>query len=255
MKLIIGNKIRRYMTHENKVKFKSKIIEDFPIKYQVELINLVKNLINSSAVRFWLINPKIDFKGIVSYNVDKQTEEVYQNKYSGMDPIHPSRFENTDITVICSDTLMSNNEWRNSDFYKEFMAPRHYDHDADVFFRSGGKIIAVLSILRDDNIGPFDNRDLDLLRCLQPFMEYTLNNIYLPQRFTEREYLSEKFTLTDRELDVVEIVMSGVDTKTLARELNLSIATVKTHLQHIFEKLGVHSTKELISTLFRELNR
>ena len=31
-------------------------------------------------------------------------------------------------------------------------------------------------------------------------------------------------------------------------------ATVKTHLQHIFEKVGVCSSRELISTLFRELS-
>ncbi|OGT78651.1 MAG: hypothetical protein A3J35_04705 [Gammaproteobacteria bacterium RIFCSPLOWO2_02_FULL_52_10] len=242
------------MTNENKVKYKSRIIEDYPIEFQLELIKLARSLVASSAVRFWLINPKIDFKGFVSYNVDKQTEEIYQNKYSCMDPIHPSRFEDTDITVICSDTLMSNNEWRNSDFYKEFMAPRHYDHDVDMFFRSNRKIIAVLSILRDDEYGPFTEGELVILRHLQPFLEYTLNSIYRPQRFREREYLTDKYSLTDRELDVVEIVMAGVDTKTIADELDLSTATVKTHLLHIFEKVGVHTAKELIATLYRELS-
>jgi len=236
------------------MKLNNSFSKDFPIGFQEMIINLVGNLITISAARFWLINPKLNIKGCVFYNIDKKTEEVYQNKYSRMDPMHPSRFEGTDITLICSDTLMLDKEWRQSVFYKEFMAPRHYDHNADVFFRSDGKIIAVLSILRDNEIGSFNEKDLDLLRNLQPFMEYTLNNIYLPQRFTEREYLNDKYALTERELDVVEIVMSGVDTKTLAKELNLSMATVKTHLQHIFEKVGVHSTKELISTLFRELS-
>ena len=228
--------------------------EEFPLSFQEQTIDLVGNLIRISAARFWLINPKINIKGCVFYNIDNKTEEVYQNKYSGMDPMHPSRFEGTDITVICSDTLMLDTEWRQSKFYREFMAPRHYDHNADIFFRNEGKITAVLSILRDDGLGPFNEIELNLLRNLQPFLEYTLNNIYLPKRFTEREYLSNKYSLTERELDVVEIVMSGVDTKTMAKVLNLSMATVKTHLQHIFEKVGVHSTKELISTLFRELS-
>jgi DNA-binding CsgD family transcriptional regulator len=236
------------------MKRKGNIIKDYPVEFQVELINLVRNLIGSSAVRFWLINPKIDFKGFVSYNVDKQTEEVYQKKYSCIDPIHPSRFEDTDITVICSDTLMSDNEWRNSDFYREFMAPRHYDHDTDMFFRCDRKITAVLSILRDDRLGPFTEEELELLRHLQPFLEYTLNCVYRPKRFTERKYLTDKYSLTDRELDVVEIVMAGVDTKTIAYELNLSTATVKTHLLHIFEKVGVHTAKELIATFYRELS-
>lgn len=236
------------------MKFEGSISKDFPIEFQEEIINLVRNIITISAARFWLINPNIHIKGYVSYNVDKKTEEVYQDEYSSMDPMHPSRFEDTEVTVICSDTIMSDEEWRQSVFYKEFMAPRHYDHDADVFFRNDGKIIAVLSILRDDRIGPFKEEDLELIRCLQPFMEYALNSVYLPQRFTEREYFTDIYALTERELDVVEIVMAGVDTKTMANELNLSMATVKTHLQHIFGKVGVHSTKELISTLYRELS-
>lgn len=225
----------------------------FPVAFQEQVLSLAGNLLPLSAARFWLINPKINLKGCVFYNIDNQTEETYQNTYSTMDPMHPNRFEGTEIAVVCSDTIMSDREWRQSLFYREFMGPRHYDHNADLFFRKAGKIIAVLSLLRDDQIGPFSETELKLLRQLQPFMEYALNNIYVPQRFSEREYIAEKYVLTERELDVVEIIMAGVDTKALARELNLSLATAKTHLQHIFRKVGVHSTKELIANLFREL--
>ena len=227
---------------------------NFPVEFQQELIDLVRGIIPVTAVRFWLINPQINLKGYVSYNVDADSEEVYQGQYSHLDPMHPSRFENTDIAVICSDIMMPADEWRRSVFYKEFMAPRHFDHDTDVFFRTEGKIIAVLSILRDDALGAFRDEELQLLRSMQPFLEYSLNNVYLPKRFSERAHFSGKFSFTERELDVVEVVMAGMDIRTMAGELNLSQATIKTHLQHVFEKTGVHSARELISTLFRELN-
>ncbi|MFQ5659727.1 MAG: helix-turn-helix transcriptional regulator [Gammaproteobacteria bacterium] len=228
--------------------------KDFPIEFQEEIIDLIRNLIEVSAVRFQLVNPQIHIKGYVSYNVDEEAEEIYQARYTHLDPLHPSRFEGTETSVICSDTMMSDEEWRQSVFYKEFMAPRHYDHDTDVFFRQDGRIIAVLSLLRDDTLGPFSEKEIDLIHHIQPFLEYSLNNIYLPKRFSERDFFLKKYALTDRELDVVEIVMAGAETKTMANELNLSLATVKTHLQHIFNKVGVHSTKELISVLFRDLN-
>ena len=228
--------------------------QTFPVEFQEELIDLVRHLMPVSAVRFWLINPKINLKGYVSYNVDADTEEVYQGKYSHLDPMHPSRYEDTDVTVICSDTIMPADEWRRSTFYKEFMAPRHYDHDIDVFFRNEGKITAVLSVVRDDILGAFTEDEQLLLHRIQPFLEYSLNNVYLPRRFSERDLFAVKFSFTERELDVAEVVMGGADIKTMAHELNLSQATVKTHLQHIFEKTGVHSTRELISILFRELN-
>ena len=227
---------------------------NFPIEFQQELIDFIRNMIGASAVRFWLINPQINLKGYVAFNVDEDTEEVYQDQYSHLDPMHPSRYEDTDVTVICSDTMMSGDKWRQSEFYLEFMAPRHFDHDTDVFFRRNGRITAVLSILRDDRLGPFQEHELDMLRRMQPFLEYSLNNVYIPKRFSDRDLFADKYNLTARELDVVEIVMVGADIKSLAARLNLSQATVKTHLQHIFEKTGVHSTRELISLLFRDLN-
>lgn len=223
------------------------------IDFQYQVIELARSFIESSAARFWMITTPCKVERLASFNIDKRTEADYQNKYGDLDPMHPSRFEDEDTRLVCSNTLMSEHEWKNSSFYTEFMAPRYYDHDVDIFFRSGGKIVAVLSILREDSLGPFREDELALLDRLQPFVEFSLNSICRPRPATCREYIHRKYPLTDRELDVAEIVLAGVNTKTVARELHLSIPTVKTHLQHIFEKVGVHSTKELISTLYRDM--
>ena len=46
-------------------------------------------------------------------------------------------------------------------------------------------------------------------------------------------------TLSTRELEVLALVARGASNKEVARSLKISEATVKTHLLHIFEKLGV----------------
>lgn len=48
-------------------------------------------------------------------------------------------------------------------------------------------------------------------------------------------------SLTRRELEVLELVAAGRSNDEVAAELFLSRATVKTHLVHIFDKLGVQS--------------
>lgn len=45
--------------------------------------------------------------------------------------------------------------------------------------------------------------------------------------------------LSDRELDVLRAVAEGKANRAIARTLFISEATVKTHLVHVFEKLGV----------------
>jgi two-component system NarL family response regulator len=56
------------------------------------------------------------------------------------------------------------------------------------------------------------------------------------QSLAERAYQSD---LSPRELEVVQLVVDGLSNKLIADRLTLTEATVKTHLTHIFEKLGV----------------
>lgn len=54
--------------------------------------------------------------------------------------------------------------------------------------------------------------------------------------------------LSGRELDVIRRVSLGRSNKEIAYELRISEATVKTHLQHAFEKLGVTDRTSAVTT-------
>src|SRR5215467_13220696 len=51
-------------------------------------------------------------------------------------------------------------------------------------------------------------------------------------------------SLSDREKEVLELVMHGLGNKAIADRLSVTVAAVKWHLQHIYEKLHVHSRTE-----------
>lgn len=58
--------------------------------------------------------------------------------------------------------------------------------------------------------------------------------------------------LTDRELEVLQLLVEGVSAQDIARTLHISANTVNTHRQHIMEKLGVKSLPELTKYALRE---
>ena len=58
-------------------------------------------------------------------------------------------------------------------------------------------------------------------------------------RLMQRARTPAHTALSGREIEVLELVARGGSNKELARKLHLSEATVKSHLIHIFDKLGV----------------
>lgn len=55
-------------------------------------------------------------------------------------------------------------------------------------------------------------------------------------------------TITEREVEVLELLSRGLGNKEMARQLFVSEATVKSHLTHIYTKLGVDTRSGAVAT-------
>jgi DNA-binding NarL/FixJ family response regulator len=58
--------------------------------------------------------------------------------------------------------------------------------------------------------------------------------------------------LTDRELEVLRLVATGLNNRSIAKELFISENTVKNHIRNILEKLQLHSRMEAVMYAVRE---
>jgi DNA-binding NarL/FixJ family response regulator len=81
--------------------------------------------------------------------------------------------------------------------------------------------------------------------------------IYVSPRFTERlllkaiqsmdsDIVSPVDQLSDREMEVLQLIGEGKSTREIAASLNLSIKTIETHRAHIKKKLGCNNAAELV---------
>ena len=54
---------------------------------------------------------------------------------------------------------------------------------------------------------------------------------------------------TERELQVIQLILEGKSTKLIASQLGVCTRSVEHHLTHIYEKVGVGSRTELVIKL------
>lgn len=65
--------------------------------------------------------------------------------------------------------------------------------------------------------------------------------------------VAERFRLTPRERDVLELLVRGRTASYIAEELVISSTTAKTHIKHIYQKAGVQSKQTLLDIVEVEL--
>ena len=100
-----------------------------------------------------------------------------------------------------------------------------------------------------------DSADTELVRAVEavaagrsyfsPAVSKVLLDDYV-RRLTEKGITDRYDALSEREREIFQLIAEGHSNKEVAAVLGVSPATIETHRAHIFEKLDVHSTAELV---------
>ncbi len=104
----------------------------------------------------------------------------------------------------------------------------------------------------------YDDRAMGLLTMIQPwllplmrqrmhFEETPAASRPLQAEPPRPAFPLDDATLTEREREVSQLMLSGCSTKVIARRLAISIETVRSHKKHLYHKLGVNTQSELFA--------
>jgi DNA-binding NarL/FixJ family response regulator len=137
--------------------------------------------------------------------------------------------------------VVSRVRFRGSAFYSAVMRPLGREHELKLWLTAPRGHARYFELERPPGLD-FDERDRSLLSLLRPHLAY------LRSRWERRPHLP---SLTERELDVLGLVAQGLTNREISRQLFISPATVRTHLEHIYDKLGVRSRAGAVSAAFR----
>lgn len=116
---------------------------------------------------------------------------------------------------------------------------------AEMIFRVGGRAVAGMSLLWVGQAGSRADRQLG--ESVQSYIEFNLAAHYGPLLSDILPESGAGLALSDRELEIVRLVCHGSTNAQIAQRLSIGVSTVKTHLLHVFEKLGVRTRAALVS--------
>ncbi|EAA4267603.1 LuxR family transcriptional regulator [Salmonella enterica subsp. enterica serovar Typhimurium] len=194
----------------------------------------IAQLIPLSSAVFYRVNAYLKPEAYVLHNISNSTHQQYLEHFQPLDPLSPSRFGQQVVTVA---TMTPGICARHRHYYHEFMLPNHVCDMIEIFIRRGHRIIAGISLMRDI---PFSSEERLRAQAVQPLLGLAIHDSLQG----ENELTS---ILTAKEREIVGMVCEGASNKLIARQLNISLSTVKTHLRNIFAKTEVINRTELVS--------
>jgi DNA-binding NarL/FixJ family response regulator len=136
--------------------------------------------------------------------------------------------------------FVSQIRFRNSAFYSAVMRPLGREYEQKLWLPAPRGHARYFELERPAG-QDFDERDRSLLSLLRPYLAR------LRARWEQRPDVP---SLTERELDVLSLVAQGLTNREISRQLFISPATVRTHLEHIYDKLGVRSRAGAVSAAY-----
>ena len=144
-----------------------------------------------------------------------------------------------------------------SEYYKTFYHHSDYEDECGYLVAMGGDGFVNISLARAHDRSPFGKKHLQLLEDITPVVSQLCQQHWDHPGDTgpASQYLRGQLNaaldsfgssqLTDRETQVINRVLHGHSTKTIADKLCISMETVKLHRKHAYAKLGIGSQAEL----------
>jgi DNA-binding CsgD family transcriptional regulator len=171
---------------------------------------------------------------------DAEPDPVFYRHYWDCPPCsYPDRSGDL-LSVTTISDFYTRQQWHNTGMYADYLGPAGVEAETMICLSAPAGHARRLIFVRGP--GPdFDGRDRLLLSLLRPH----LNECY--QELSRRRAAP---ALTSRQWELLHLLAAGHSNAQIARQLVVSVSTVRKHLENIFTRLGVTNRTAAIAKAF-----
>ena len=208
-----------------------------------------------------LVYPDTDLPVVEYFEVpaglDRSTLDVFVAGAFVLDPYYQAASRDRRFGVFQLRDLAPTG-FRDSEYYKAWYRNCGYQDECGFLLPNGATGFINIALGRTGHKSRFTRQQVAALVAVRPVIEVLCQQHWQAWPEAEKESavnLREQLNtalnqfgsslLTEREAQVINMVLHGHSTKTLAEKLSISVETVKLHRKHAYAKLEVSSQAEL----------
>ncbi len=190
------------------------------------------------------------FDKAVFLNMDPQNLASYDSYYQYHDPITFKLQARRQATLVTQ--VMPQRELMRTEFFNDFLARDGLHWGVNAYSFVGERNIGDVRIWRSRRRENFDAHTLELLRLIGPALTGALARASGGAAVMEPYGQSPILKLSVREFEIARMIADDLSDKKIAHRLDVEISTIRTHLNRIFDKLGVRRRSGVASLFARQ---
>lgn len=213
-----------------------------------ETLNCFTRVTGAQALAFYTCGGHQEIDYFERRGLPDAFHRLYVDEMYRLDPFdeHMVDFPDVDVALLSNHLGMHESHRE----YRRFLSMFRIGNIIELVFRSEGHPRAGMSICLPETCD--DHATASILaaaRALHPYIGFNLAASSAIEEGGIRADTVIRYGLSKREAQVAELVCRGFSNGDVASSLHVSVATIKSHLLHIFDKAGVTNRAALVSRL------
>jgi DNA-binding CsgD family transcriptional regulator len=208
------------------------------------------NMLQGQSAAFYQVTSDLTARNFILRDVDPDFHRHYVEGMSQYDPLDIKRLarRTRPIARLCEEAAKVPRAAYAQ--YRSFSSCFGVDDMLEFVFRREGRIFAGMSVTwRGGQQIP--DVPTPMADHIHAYLEFNLRDCDFERGSKPDQRMLDRFGLTPREVEVVELLRCGRTNQEIGECLAIGLATVKTHLVHIFCKLGVENRTAAVAFLAR----
>ncbi|PYE43890.1 regulatory LuxR family protein [Rhizobium sp. PP-F2F-G20b] len=216
-----------------------------------ETFRLLSGTMRASRLVFYSVDEQKNLHNFICSRVPSDFLKIYIREMHAHDPLHVRQIENEPQPVVKMSNAIRYAPESEVTLYRQFLDAFKVINTIELIFQRDSQIYAGISVMwtADDTLPTEDQ--FHLADMLHPFISFNLKQVFAPANGTAARKANALLHLTPREAEVARLLCCGRTNADIAECMGIGLATVKTHLIHIFDKAGVENRAGLVSRMMQ----